>query len=134
MDWARDQLPERPGDRGQTTGIILGGSDGSGERMVSGHAPESAVAGLILATSEHFPEHRLRDLATAGVATHVEVKLAVQQAESGVTHTVVVINNVMCDGPYGCTEAVAAILPRGFSMTVWEPGRTQPTIIEGKAT
>ncbi|WP_030229144.1 DddA-like double-stranded DNA deaminase toxin [Actinoalloteichus caeruleus] len=53
---------------------------------------------------------------------------------SSVTHTVVVLNNRMCDGLYGCTEAVAAILPRGFSMTVWEPGRGQPTIIEGRNT
>ncbi|AUS80412.1 hypothetical protein C1701_21010 [Actinoalloteichus sp. AHMU CJ021] len=132
--WARDQLPERPRGRGQTTGIILGGSDGSGERMVSGHEPESDLAGLILATSDVFPEHRLRDLAIADVARHVETKLAVRQAEAGVTHTVVVLNNRMCDGLYGCTEAVAAILPRGFSMTVWEPGRSRPTIIEGKAT
>ncbi|WP_030107517.1 DddA-like double-stranded DNA deaminase toxin, partial [Actinoalloteichus caeruleus] len=85
-------------------------------------------------TSDVFPEHRLRDLAIADVARHVETKLAVRQAEAGVTHTVVVLNNRMCDGLYGCTEAVAAILPRGFSMTVWEPGRSRPTIIEGKAT
>ncbi|AUS79492.1 hypothetical protein C1701_15315 [Actinoalloteichus sp. AHMU CJ021] len=72
--------------------------------------------------------------ATADAARHVETKLALRQAESGVTHTVVVLNNLMCEGRYGCTEAVAAILPRGFSMTVWEPGRSRPTIIGGKAT
>ncbi|WP_418155251.1 DddA-like double-stranded DNA deaminase toxin [Actinoalloteichus caeruleus] len=102
--------------------------------MVSGRGPESDVVGLILATSDLFPEHPLRDRAIADAARHVETKLALRQAESGVTHAVVVVNNLMCEGPYGCTEAVAAILPRGFSMTVWEPGRSRPTTVEGKAT
>ncbi|MCP2329749.1 SCP1.201-like deaminase [Actinoalloteichus cyanogriseus DSM 43889] len=92
------------------------------------------MVGLILATSDLFPEHPLRDRAIADAARHVETKLALRQAESGVTHAVVVVNNLMCEGPYGCTEAVAAILPRGFSMTVWEPGRSRPTTVEGKAT
>uniref|UniRef100_UPI0004C2A3EA DddA-like double-stranded DNA deaminase toxin n=1 Tax=Actinoalloteichus cyanogriseus TaxID=2893586 RepID=UPI0004C2A3EA len=110
-----------------------GGPEGSGERTVSGCGLESDLAGLILATSDVFPEHRLRDLAIVDVARHVETKLAVRQAESGVTHTVAVINHRVCDGDWGCIQAVAAILPVGFSMTVWEPGRTRPTVIEGKA-
>ncbi len=130
--WARDQLPQRS-QGGQTTGIILGGPEGSGERVVSGRGPESDLAGLILATSDIFPKHRLRDLAIVDVARHVETKLAVRQAESGVTHTVVVINHRVCRGNWGCIQAVAAILPVGFSMTLWEPGRTKPTVIEGKA-
>ncbi|WP_417853784.1 DddA-like double-stranded DNA deaminase toxin [Actinoalloteichus caeruleus] len=117
-----------------TTGINLKGPEGSGERVVSGRGPESDVAGLILATSDLFPEHPLRDRALADAARHVETKLAVRMAEAGVTHTVVVLNNRMCGGHWGCTKAVASILPRGFSMTVWEPGRSRPTIIEGKAT
>ncbi|WP_272480978.1 DddA-like double-stranded DNA deaminase toxin, partial [Actinoalloteichus caeruleus] len=58
-----------------------------------------------------LPEHPLRDRAIAEAARHAETKLAVRQAETSVTHTVVVLNNRMCDGLYGCTEAVAAILP-----------------------
>ncbi|GAA3988576.1 hypothetical protein GCM10022247_03860 [Allokutzneria multivorans] len=39
----------------------------------------------------------------------------------------------VCDCVYGCIYAVRAILPRGSTLVVWEPGATRPLQLPGKA-
>ncbi|MBB5156741.1 DddA-like double-stranded DNA deaminase toxin [Saccharopolyspora phatthalungensis] len=51
----------------------------------------------------------------------------------GQTYGVVVVNNAMCPGEQGCANAVRALLPLGYTLVVWEPGATKPTVIQAEA-
>ncbi|MFI6300435.1 DddA-like double-stranded DNA deaminase toxin [Amycolatopsis thailandensis] len=53
------------------------------------------------------------------IASHVEVKLAVRMARTGLRDVVVTINNVPCAGIAGCDRLLARILPEGATMTVY---------------
>ncbi|MCP3802566.1 hypothetical protein NLX83_25165 [Allokutzneria sp. A3M-2-11 16] len=133
-DWAVNiarRLPERVGPRDRTTGLgVLG--DGSHVEVVSGGDQDAVQAELILVNASHFPRPRSQ---TGGfdTAKHVETKIAYRMREQGITYAAVVINNEICDGVYGCTYAVPAILPRGYTLVVWEPGATKPIRLRGKA-
>ncbi|WP_328876415.1 hypothetical protein OHT76_43880 [Streptomyces sp. NBC_00287] len=48
-------------------------------------------------------------------------------------HSTVVINNPngVCNKAYNCTQSVEAILPKGWTMDVWYPGASTPTVLTG---
>ncbi|ASU78017.1 hypothetical protein CDG81_06500 [Actinopolyspora erythraea] len=160
---ARDKLPERPGGKGATTGILRGipgsgdvevKSGGSGRRVWKpgterwerepedehNETPQARqerqlidrIDTILVTVGERFPIPR-PDLAMPETSTHVETKVAMRMREAGVTHAAVTINNEVCDGPLGCRAAVAAILPKGYVLDVYEPGATRPVRIEGQA-
>jgi nucleic acid/nucleotide deaminase of polymorphic system toxin len=63
-------------------------------------------------------------LATLGmgeyaIASHVETKLAVHMATTGLTNVTVTINNTPCPGPLGCDTLLPAVLPEGSKLTVY---------------
>ena len=77
---------------------------------------------------------KLLEKAKPTVAADVETKIAEMMRESGATNGVVAINHPkMCDGAMGCTTAVAAILPVGSVLHVWELDATTAITISGKA-
>ncbi|WP_245556131.1 DddA-like double-stranded DNA deaminase toxin [Actinopolyspora mortivallis] len=160
---AREKLPERPGGRGKTVGILRGipgsgdvkvQSGGSGRRVWKpgterwerepedehNETPQTRqerqlidrIDTMLVTVGERFPIPR-PDLAMPETSTHVETKVAMRMREAGITHAAVAINNEMCDGPLGCRAAVAAILPKGYVLDVYEPGATRPVRIEGQA-
>ncbi|GAA3988957.1 hypothetical protein GCM10022247_04320 [Allokutzneria multivorans] len=149
--WARThqaKLRDRPDDTGPTTGLVFfsdftEGVIGSGSPapVREGHEDSEVdraeretinTSGLILANSEHFPARP--DETSFFVQTHVETKVATVMRQRGITYAAVVINNVsVCDGKRGCRVAVAAILPEGYTLVVWERGADEPVIIKGKA-
>ncbi|QIZ33571.1 DddA-like double-stranded DNA deaminase toxin [Saccharopolyspora sp. ASAGF58] len=45
----------------------------------------------------------------------------------------IAINNSVCEEEYGCRSAVPAVLGRGFTPAVWEPGARKPIVFEGEA-
>ncbi|NYH77063.1 hypothetical protein FHR84_000377 [Actinopolyspora biskrensis] len=159
---ARDRLPVR-GRREPTTGLFVDPdgneidrrSGGAGRSPWQGGAEswqrdqhereetqqqreqrlESELAdraGALLITSDHYPELP-RDIGRPDVSTHVETKAAQIMRERGNTNGVLVVNNEICREPYGCEFAVPAILPRGYTLYVWEPGTDQPHVFHGKA-
>jgi RHS repeat-associated protein len=70
--------------------------------------------------------------ATYMSSEHVETKYAVWMKENKITDATVVVNQTfVCGGPLSCQSAVAAILPRGSTMTVWFNGGTEPVVIGG---
>ncbi|WP_017975240.1 DddA-like double-stranded DNA deaminase toxin [Actinopolyspora halophila] len=63
--------------------------------------------------SHHDPRGKI------AVSEHVETKLAWYMSQHGIGHMHVVINNAPCRGLFNCRRAVAAILVKGTSLTVW---------------
>ncbi|MCP3800670.1 hypothetical protein NLX83_15490 [Allokutzneria sp. A3M-2-11 16] len=150
-EWARAQqakLLDRPDDSGPTTGLVFF-TDLSEGVITSGAPPMPRpgedepdadradrelinAAGLILTNSEHFPE-----TSTSGsfaVQTHVETKTATLMRQRGLTYAAAVINNrSVCEGERSCRVAVAAILPIGYTLVIWERGADEPVVIQGKA-
>lgn len=55
-------------------------------------------------------------------AADVELKLAAHMRDQGVREATLVINNEPCRGDLGCDTLVPAILPEGYSLTVFGPG------------
>ncbi|WP_019856329.1 DddA-like double-stranded DNA deaminase toxin [Actinopolyspora mortivallis] len=49
------------------------------------------------------------------------------------TYGVIVLNKDMCTGQQRCFVAVRAILPRGSTLVVWEPGTQHPVTVHGEA-
>ncbi|SFT54474.1 SCP1.201-like deaminase [Actinopolyspora lacussalsi subsp. righensis] len=130
IDQVRERLPEHTG--GQTTGLIYD-QDGNEQILTSGRDQKlSDRIRLTLDTSSVYPPHR--GDASPVVDTHVEAKYAQRMKEAGQTYGVVVLNNRMCPDPWGCHAAVRAILPRGSTLAVWEPGEIRPIEIRGEAT
>ncbi|WP_245556274.1 DddA-like double-stranded DNA deaminase toxin [Actinopolyspora mortivallis] len=130
IDQVRERLPDYSG--GQTTGLVYD-QDGTEQILTSGRDPQlSDRIRLVLDTSSVYPPHR--GDASPVVDTHVETKYAQRMKEAGQTYGVVVLNNRMCPDPWGCHAAVRAILPRGSTLAVWEPGQTRPVEIRGEAT
>lgn len=82
----------------------------SAGELTSGHDDWSEVA-----------ERHLLDLGVPGTpvtAAHVEIKIAVHLARSGVRHATLVLNNTPCKGRFGCDTLVPVVLPEGSSLTV----------------
>ncbi|NYH80318.1 hypothetical protein FHR84_003675 [Actinopolyspora biskrensis] len=128
IDQIRERLPRYEG--GQTSGLIYD-QDGNEQILVSGRDRElSDRIRLALDTSSVYPPHR--GDASPVVDTHVEAKYAQRMKEAGQTYGVVVLNNRMCPDPWGCHAAVRAILPRGSTLAVWEPGESRPIEIRGE--
>ncbi|WP_223840121.1 DddA-like double-stranded DNA deaminase toxin [Saccharopolyspora pogona] len=71
--------------------------------------------------------------ASPEVAKHVEVKAAQRMWEQGIPYGVIAINNSVCEEEYGCRSAVPAVLSRGSTPAVWEPGARKPIVFEGEA-
>jgi hypothetical protein len=60
------------------------------------------------------------------VASHAEMKVAAiireQHTRTGqAQHATIVINNLPCEGPFGCDELLPTMLPAGCSLTVHAP-------------
>lgn len=127
VDQVRGRLPLREG--GQTVGLIYD-QDGNEFQEASGREGVSERARLTLHDSETFPAN---PRGAPAAFTHVETKYAQRMKETGQTYGVVVLNNAMCTGPQRCAVAIRAILPRGATLVVWEPGATQPIEIRGEA-
>lgn len=82
----------------------------SARELTSGHDEWSEVA-----------ERHLLDMGVPGTpvtAAHVEIKIAVHMARSGVRHATLVLNNTPCKGRFGCDTLVPVVLPEGSSLTV----------------
>jgi hypothetical protein len=122
-------LPKRTSTR--TTGICALG-DGAQIEVVSCRDADAVQAELILVNSPDFPRPR-SPVGGFDAATHVETKIAYRMRAYGITFAAVVINNEVCDGIYGCMYAVPAILPRGYTLVIWEPGAVKPIRLRGKA-
>ncbi|GAA4014764.1 hypothetical protein GCM10022247_42060 [Allokutzneria multivorans] len=151
--WARRQqtkLADRPGGKGPTTGLVFfGGGEHEDEVITSGEPPRPQpgeidppehrarrelidAAELILVNSEHFPSPPR--LGRPDVRWHAETQTATLMRLRGITHGTIVINNTrVCPGVAGCRFAVAAILPEGYTLAVWERGADEPVVIQGKA-
>ncbi|GAB3543049.1 hypothetical protein J2S53_000381 [Actinopolyspora lacussalsi] len=129
IDQVRERLPDYTG--GQTTGLVYD-QDGTELIETSGRDDESERARLTLHNSTVFPSGNPKG--APGVYTHVETKYAQRMKERGQTYGVVVLNNEMCTGFQSCAIAIRAILPRGSTLAVWQPGATQPIEIRGEAT
>ncbi|HEY3749607.1 MAG TPA: DddA-like double-stranded DNA deaminase toxin [Pseudonocardiaceae bacterium] len=115
-----------------TTGRYFTDKDATVRTLTSGwDAAVSDRAADILRDSPNFPN--MPKTAKPTVAGDVETKLAEMMRESGATSGVVAINHPkMCDGAMGCTIAVAAILPVGSVLHVWELDATTVLTISGK--
>lgn len=69
-------------------------------------------------------------------ASHAEAKVAYWMREGKVKHVVAVINNrkgVCVDEDQTCDAVVKALLPRGYLLEGWSPGRSKPTQLPGGA-
>ncbi len=118
-----------------TTGVLV---DDDGHRfdepLVSGESSEWFVkADAHLRGYLKAPAVRNPRLAAVPSASHVEVHAAMIMLERGLTHATLVINNDrICRGLFGCRQAVAAVLPEGSSLTVWTRGAQVPSELEGR--
>ncbi len=65
---------------------------------------------------EHLTALGYRKLA---IAAHVETKLAVRMARTGLDDVTVTINHVPCAGPLGCDKVLPNVLPAGSTLTVY---------------
>ncbi|MCA1195147.1 DddA-like double-stranded DNA deaminase toxin [Saccharopolyspora sp. 6V] len=134
-EWDQQQrrnLPKfQPG--GKTTGAVGDATGNVLHRTVSGRDELSARAELTLSNTDlvlPLPNERQGHRPNP---EHVEVKEAQRQADDKASYRVVSVNNAVCRGRYGCGAAIAAILPEGYTMDVWEPGATRPIRIRGRA-
>lgn len=51
-------------------------------------------------------------------AADVELKIAAEMRDSGITDAPVVINNVPCKGQTSCDDLLGVVLPEGSTLTV----------------
>jgi hypothetical protein len=116
-----------------TTGRYFTNNDATVRTITSGWtAGVSDRAAEVLRISPNFPNFPKKAKPT--VAADVETKIAEKMRETGATNGVVAINHPkMCDGAMGCTAAVAAILPLGSVLHVWELDATTPITVSGRA-
>jgi hypothetical protein len=132
----RDIDPEAADPRTHVTTGILVDDDGRqlDELLVSGENGEwFATADAYLRERLPAPAVRNPRLAAVPAASHVEVHAAMIMRAGGLTHATLVINNDrICRGVFGCPRAVAAVLPEGSSLTVWTRSATVPSELEGR--
>ncbi|MEU3625360.1 hypothetical protein BS329_30635 [Amycolatopsis coloradensis] len=55
-------------------------------------------------------------------AADVELKIAAEMRDSGITDATVVINNVPCKGQACCDDLLGVVLPEGSTLTVHGTG------------
>lgn len=130
-EWAADRIASlREADAKLTTGLYYD-PDGTEHRVTSGRQdisarieelPRSSGKVAMPAVGEH------------PAITHVETKIAMRMREAEVTTGVVVINNEEgpCPGPFSCQAVLGVVLPAGYTLTVWWPGRTEPQTFAGQ--
>ncbi|MFI9382926.1 DddA-like double-stranded DNA deaminase toxin [Kutzneria sp. NPDC052558] len=132
----RDIDPEATDPRTHVTTGMLVDDDGHrlDELLVSGENSEWFVkADDHLRVHLKTPAVRNPRLTAAPPASHVEVHAAMIMRERGLTHATLVINNDrICRGVFGCPQAVAVVLPEGSSLTVWTRGAQVPSELEGR--
>ncbi|QXV57347.1 hypothetical protein CVV72_10205 [Amycolatopsis sp. TNS106] len=56
------------------------------------------------------------------VAADVELKIAAEMRDKGITEATVVINNTPCEGPASCDALLGVVLPEGSTLTVHGTG------------
>ncbi|TDV53758.1 DddA-like double-stranded DNA deaminase toxin [Actinophytocola oryzae] len=127
--WAADRS-ESIKDAKLTTGLYYD-PDGTQHRITSGHEGISDRVEEILRSSGmvSFPP-----VGRHPAITHVETKIAMTMREAEVTTVVAVINNEEgpCPGPYSCQAVLGVVLPAGYTLTVWWPGRATPETFTGQ--
>ncbi|WP_143261513.1 DddA-like double-stranded DNA deaminase toxin [Allokutzneria sp. NRRL B-24872] len=131
--WEQDTLPLRPTGTEPQTGRVCF-SDGSDLTLVSGPGDRELIAAARtqLANSGQFPRP-IAGLPVAAAA-HVETKTATLMRHKGITFATLVLNtSEVCDGIYGCRQAIPAILPRGCTLLVWTTEAASPRVFHGKA-
>ncbi|WET81638.1 SCP1.201-like deaminase [Amycolatopsis sp. QT-25] len=79
---------------------------------------------IISGTQDDMYDETVRYLEKLGlqryaIASHVETKLAVYMARTGLRDVTVTINHVPCRGPLGCDTLLPTILPEGARLTVY---------------
>ncbi|WP_409496074.1 DddA-like double-stranded DNA deaminase toxin [Amycolatopsis sp. cmx-11-12] len=95
------------------------GSKDSGRPIVSGTGapdPDDPDDVTHQQAQEHLTALGYRKLA---IAAHVETKLAVRMARTGLDDVTVTINHVPCAGPLGCDKVLPNVLPAGSTLTVY---------------
>lgn len=127
--WAADRI-ESIKDAKLTTGLYFD-PDGTQHRITSGHEDISDRIEELLRSSGEvaFPP-----VGRHPAITHVETKIAMTMRETEVTTVVAVINNEdgPCPGPYSCQAVLGVVLPAGYTLTVWWPGRATPETFTGQ--
>jgi hypothetical protein len=127
--WATDRI-ESIKDAKLTTGLYYD-SDGTQHRITSGHEDISDRIEELLRSSgkASFPP-----VGRHPAITHVETKIAMTMRETEVTTVVTVINNEEgpCPGPYSCQAVLGVVLPVGYTLTVWWPGKATPETFTGQ--
>jgi hypothetical protein len=128
-DWAAARI-ETIKDAKLTTGLFYD-SDGTEHRIVSGHEDISTRVEDLLRASGKVT---MPPVGTHPAISHVETKVAMMMREKEVTAGVVVINNEEgpCPGLYSCQAVLGVVLPTGYTLTVWWPGRTKPESFTGQ--
>jgi hypothetical protein len=103
-----------------TTAIAFDTHGASIGTKISAVDQEAAEVQEFLEQSHQFPKPiGWRAGAKLAVSSHVETKYALWMRKTGVRQLTVVINNDrVCPGAFGCAPAVRCILPRGSVMTV----------------
>ncbi|MBB5897044.1 DddA-like double-stranded DNA deaminase toxin [Kutzneria kofuensis] len=104
---------------------------------------ETMIANGDVGTAGDAATNQAERTAVRRAATHAETKAAVWAAANGKQFVDVVTNrDFVCGDDYapgvarkppGCAQAVAAILPIGYSMRVWRRGVAEPFVIMGAA-
>ncbi|GAA4527567.1 DddA-like double-stranded DNA deaminase toxin [Amycolatopsis samaneae] len=102
---------------------------------------ESEPAPIVSGRKDDYYQDTERYLASIGmshyaIAAHVETKLAVHMARTGLDDVTVTINNLPCPGPMGCDTLLPAVLPPGAKLTVYgttEDGASTVDTYIGKA-
>jgi hypothetical protein len=113
-----DTLPPpvpKPNPEGKKTHGVWVDGDGKRHRVVSGRDEDATEAWKLL-QAQGIPIR-----APAARTSDVEQKLAARMVRERRMSAEVVINNVPCEGPYGCDTLVPIILPSGYTLTVHGP-------------
>jgi SCP1.201-like deaminase len=103
-----------------TTATAFDAHGGNVGTKISAVDQEAAEVQEFLEKSHQFPKPvGWRAGAKLAVSSHVETKYALWMRKTGVRQLTLVINNDrVCPGAFGCVPAVRCILPRGSVMTV----------------
>lgn len=123
VEQARQELPERATGRGAK------GVKTSGRWFAPGKTTSAVTSGI-----DNYTDQVNSTLKEAGcpyepvtAAADVELKIAAEMREKGITEATVVINNVPCEGPASCDSLLGVVLPEGSSMTVHGTGGFKKT-------
>ncbi|WP_424183284.1 DddA-like double-stranded DNA deaminase toxin [Actinokineospora sp. G85] len=108
------QVPTPNPSGKKTHGRVLGEDDA--EVITNGRDADARQVAEILRSRGVTRGPQLR------VIEHVEMKIGFRMIRGQLRHTEIVINNLPCEGPFGCDQLLPILLPAGYSMTVHGPG------------